>query len=106
MVTISGEEVELKNDTMMSSLVRLVEDVTILPQTAVFVKGRRARYACHQDGTYMCTIVEEGILKDETGVMLANSINHIRKGKSFGLRIFNNTGKSNNLDRTRIHIIT
>ena len=101
-VTVKGTEIELQEDASMASLVRLVEDITLLPQSATFVKARRARNLFHQDGFYVCTPAEDGVLKDEPGLMLANSLNFIQKGRQFGIRLINNTGRTYDLKRGNV----
>ena len=77
----------------MASLVRLTADCEIPAQSVGYVRARRARNTYHQDGMYEVSNAVSGVLQDEPGVWVANSLNVIEKGKCFGLQIVNETGR-------------
>ena len=86
----------------MASLVRLAADCEIPAQSAAYVRARRARNTYHQDGTYEVSNAINGVLQDEPGVWVANSLNVIEKGKCFCLKIVNETGRPVNLKKGNV----
>lgn len=94
--------IDLQKDEQMSSLVRLTEDLTLYPQTATFCKAKRARYSAHQNGIYLTEAAESGVLADEPGLMIACSLNHIEGGRTFGIRLVNNTNRTYHLKKGNV----
>ena len=101
-IHIGGTEYPTQCDEEMASLVRLAADCEIPAQSAAYVRARRARHTYHQDGTYEVSNAIKGVLQDEPGVWVANSLNAIEKGKCFGLQIVNETGRPVNLKKGNV----
>ena len=89
---IKGCIIPLQSDEYMSMLVRLNEEVTIPPNSAVYAKVKRTRNSLHKDGIYMREMAETGILSSEPGVVLPASVHHIEKGKWFTIALINTSG--------------
>ena len=82
---IRGTEYPTQNDDHMSSLACLTEDCTLEPQSITSVRASRACSTYHKDGTYITSQAEGGVLRDEPGIVVANSVNVIKKSKAFGI---------------------
>ena len=92
-IHIGGTEYPTQCDEEMVSLLRLTADCEIPAKSAAYVRAHRARNTYHQDGTYEVSNAINGVLQDEPGVWVANSLNVIEKSKCFGLQIVNETGR-------------
>ena len=86
--------IPLEIDENVSSLVRLTESVNLAPQSQTFCHARRARTTCHEDGEYACFPAQFGVLAGEPGLMMACTLNYVKKGKTFPIMLVNNTNRT------------
>ena len=99
---VKGTTVEIQEDCGMASLARLTCDVTLEPESASFIKIKRARNSAHEDAYYLCDAADVSVIADEPGIIIAPSINYVEKSKSFGIRVVNTSGRRFHLKKGNI----
>ena len=77
----------------MASLVRLTSNVSLAPESASFIRVKRARNTSHENGFYLCSAIETGVIREGPSLVIVDSINYVEKGKSFGVKVVNMTGR-------------
>ena len=89
-------------DLAPSSFVRLTCDVELPAYSMASVPAKKARTTGHKNGLYICTAVESGVLREEPGVAVVNTVSIVTKGRRFMVNMINETGRTYKLKKGNV----
>ncbi|GFN83686.1 Pol polyprotein [Plakobranchus ocellatus] len=100
---LNDEYINIDQDIHVASVVRLAHDVTIPPQTSVRVSGKLKTRAYYEPG-FTCQVNQDArsCIRDEPGLLLANSLSKLDNRCRCQLFLVNSTTKTYTLRRGSI----
>ena len=98
-----GGGVPLESDAYLDSLIRTAHCKTLKPQTVAVVWGKvKARRPLILNEVYSVRAVDAGFIKQEPGLMVANSIARAKRHRKVPLFVCNNTNKTIRLNKGNV----